>query len=182
MKKIIILFLIFIFFGILFKEVYAGKQAKDFPYWGPIMSCNTQKMSETFGVIDKNEGWVGGYCDPCSSFCDLLATGQNALFFAITLALFGAAPLLFLISGVFYVISRGNPQKIQKAKDMFFNVVKGIVIILLSFIIVNTFFVILAPKVPGIDFVKWNQISCNPESVPGSNVEWFKRCRQSNQK
>jgi len=176
MKKIIILFLIFIFFGILFKEVYAGKQAKDFPYWGPIMSCNTEKLIEGGGK------WNGAYCDPCSSFCDLLATGQNALFFAITLALFGAAPLLFLISGVFYVISRGNPQKIQKAKDMFFNVVKGIVIILLSFIIVNTFFVILAPKVPGIDFVKWNQISCNPESVPGSNVEWLKRCKQSNQK
>ena len=175
MKKIIILFLIFIFFGILFKEVYAGQQAKTIPYWGPIMSCNTQKMSQTFGSVFKTEGWGGGYCDPCSSFCDLLATGQNALFFAITLALFGAAPLLFLISGVFYVISRGNPQKIQKAKDMFFNVVKGIVIILLSFIIVNTFFVILAPKVPGIDFVKWNQINCNPESVPGSNVPWIKR-------
>jgi hypothetical protein len=175
MKKIIILFLIFIFFGILFKEVYAGQQAKEFPYWGPIMSCNTEKMSETVGNIDKTSGWLGAYSDPCSSFCDLLATGQNALFFAITLALFGAAPLLFLISGVFYVISRGNPQKIQKAKDMFFNVVKGIVIILLSFIIVNTFFVILAPKVPGIDFVKWNQISCNPESVPGSNVPWIKR-------
>jgi hypothetical protein len=57
---------------------------------------------------------------------------------------------------------------------MFFNVVKGIVIILLSFIIINTFFVILAPQVPGIDFAKWNQISCNPESIPGSNLELYK--------
>jgi len=172
MKKIIILFLIFIFFGILFKEVYAGGQAKTIPYWGPIMSCNTEKLSET---VDKTSGWLGAYTDPCSSFCDLLATGQNALFFGITLALFGAAPLLFVIIGIYYVISRGNVEKTKKAKDMFFNVVKGIVIILLSFIIVNTFFVILAPKVPGIDFAKWNQISCNPESVPGSNVPWNKR-------
>jgi len=168
MKKIIILFLIFIFFGILFKEVYA-QQAKGFPYWGPIMSCNTEKLIEGGGK------WNGAYADPCSSFCDLLATGQNALFFGITLALFGAAPLLFVIIGIYYVISRGNVEKTKKAKDMFFNVVKGIVIILLSFIIVNTFFVILAPKVPGIDFAKWNQISCNPESVPGSNVLWNKR-------
>jgi hypothetical protein len=172
MKKIIIVFLIFIFFGILFKEVYAGQQAKEFPYWGPIMSCNTEKLSET---VDETSGWLGAYADPCSSFCDLLATGQNALFFGITLALFGAAPLLFVIIGIYYVISRGNVEKTKKAKDMFFNVVKGIVIILLSFIIVNTFFVIIAPKVPGIDFAKWNQISCNPESVPGSNVPWNKR-------
>jgi len=176
MKKIIILFLIFIFFGILFKEVYA-EQAKNFPYWGPIMSCNTKKLSETVGIINKKTGLFGAYADPCSSFCDLLATGQNALFFAITLALFGAAPLLFLIVGVNYIISRGNSQKIQKAKDMFFNVVKGIVIILLSFIIVNTFFVILAPKVPGTDISRWNQIQCNPESIPGSNVPWIKRSK-----
>jgi len=175
MKKIIILFLIFIFFGILFKEVYAGGQAKTIPYWGPIMSCNTEKLSETVGNIDKTSGWLGAYADPCSSFCDLLATGQNALFFGITLALFGAAPLLFVIIGVYYIISRGNVEKTKKAKDMFFNVVKGIVIILLSFIIVNTFFVILAPKVTGVDFAKWNQISCNPESVPGSNVPWNKK-------
>jgi hypothetical protein len=175
MKKIVILFLILVFCGMFFGEVYAEQQAKTFPYWGPIMSCNTKKLME-------GDKWLGGYCDPCSNICDLLATLQNVLYLAISLALFAAAPILFVIVGIYYIISRGNVEKTKKAKDMFFNVVKGIVIILLSFIIVNTFFVILAPKVEKVDFVKWNQISCSPESIPGSNVEWLKRCTQSNQK
>jgi hypothetical protein len=173
-KRIIILFLIFVFFGVLFNEVYAGGQAKAIPYWGPIMSCNTEKLIETVGVTNKKSGFFGAYADPCSNICDLFATGQNALFFAITLGLFAGAPIAFMIVGFYYVISRGNTDRTKKAKDMFFNVVKGVVIILLSFIIINTFFVILAPQVPGIDFAKWNQISCNPESIPGSNLEFYK--------
>jgi len=157
MKKIIILFLIFIFFGILFNEVYAQIDGKKFPYWGPIMSCNTIKAKI-------------GYSNPCSSFCDLLATGQNALFFGITLALFVGAPILFVIIGFYYIISRGSVEKTQKAKSMFFNVIMGIVIILLSFVIINTFFVILSPQVPGTNFSRWNQIQCNPGLIPGSYV------------
>lgn len=168
MKKVIILFLILVFCGMFFDKVYAGQQAKTLPYWGPIMSCNTEKLIE-------GGQWLGAYKDPCSNFCDLLATLQNVLYLAISLALFAFAPILFVIVGIYYIISRGNVEKTKKAKDIFFNVIKGIVIVLLSFIIVNTLFVILAPKVPGVNFATWNQISCSPESVPGSNVPWIKK-------
>jgi branched-subunit amino acid ABC-type transport system permease component len=97
------------------------------------------------------------------------------LYLAISLALFAVAPILFVIVGIYYIISRGNVEKTKKAKDIFFNVIKGIVIVLLSFIIVNTLFVIFSPKVPEVNFVTWNQISCSPESIPGSNVPWIKK-------
>ena len=97
------------------------------------------------------------------------------MYFAISLALFAFAPILFVIIGINFIVSRGNTEKTKKAKEMFFNIIKGVVIVLLSFIIVNTLFVILAPKVPGVNFATWNQISCSSESVPGSNVPWIKK-------
>ncbi|MGB9608769.1 MAG: hypothetical protein ACPL3E_00120, partial [Minisyncoccia bacterium] len=78
---------------------FALAEAK-FPYWGPIMSCNTKPIDTSVGVTDPSKkANLGRYADPCSSLCDLIATGQNAIYLGITLALFVLAPIFFVVGG-----------------------------------------------------------------------------------
>lgn len=138
--------------------------AAGIPYWGPIMSCNTIRL--------ESGGWLGKYKNPCSSLCDLLATMQNAISLGITIALFVLAPILFMVGGFYLVTSGGNQERLGKGKKIFINTAWGVAIVLLSFVIVNTFLVILAPKISNeVNFARWNEIQCNPSKLPGT-VEW----------
>lgn len=148
MKKIFILVFVFLILGLIsFPAIGAG-----FPYWGPVMSCNTPTTHR------------------CSSLCDLLATLQNALYLGITIAMFIVAPIFFLVGGFYMIISQGDESKVKKGRKIITSTVWGIVIILTAFIIVNTIFIIIGPKVGGGKF-NWSEIQCNPRELPGT-VEW----------
>ncbi len=151
-KKIILLItlLIFIFGSFSFTE------AASFPYWRPIMSCNTHRNPD------------GSFADPCRSFCDILATTKNAIYFGITLVLVVIAPLAFLIGGIILIVSRGNEVMIKKGRAILTNALWGVVITLIAFTIVNQLLTILASKSSNTKIANWNEIQCNPSELPGT--------------
>src|SRR5438067_7627261 len=75
--------------------------AAGIPYWGPLLSC-------TGNVPDKTG--IPNSLPHCESICDLLVTAQNILRFAITLALFAIAPLLFAWGAILLITSGGSPE------------------------------------------------------------------------
>ncbi|MCS6788999.1 MAG: pilin [Patescibacteria group bacterium] len=158
-KKILIISLFSLFLTFIFtRSVLAEKIS--IPFWGPIMSCNTQRIENSI---------AGKYSDPCSSLCDLISTAQRAIYLGITFALFIFAPLIFLIGSFLIILSRGNQKKIEEGKNMLKNTAWGVAIILLAFVIVNTFFVLLGPKISDGKY-NWSEIEC-PSNLPGT-VNW----------
>lgn len=58
--------------------------------------------------------------------------------FNVVLALAGAIAVAFIVwAGIQYVLSRGEPAKIKQAKDTILYALIGIVVVMLSFVIVN---------------------------------------------
>jgi len=76
--------------------------------------------------------------EPISGGSDLTVAGIIKSLITFILAFAAAIAVLFLIiGGILYMTSGGNDEKIKKAKSMIFSAIIGVVVILLSFIIVN---------------------------------------------
>lgn len=96
---------------------------------------------------------------PCNgadcSLCDLATLAQNILNTAIYLAVFLSAGL-FAWAGWQYLTAQGNSGKAGAARQTFWNVGVGLVIILAAWLIVDTIMKTLTPN--GGKFGPWNQI------------------------
>lgn len=135
------------------------------PYWGPIVSCVGAKTT-------------GSNLPVCSSFCDVLATGQNVLKMGITLALYIIAPIFFVWGGVLIMLAGGDPGKVKDARKMLLAVAIGVAIVLVAFVAVDSFFTFFAKlpsswpgSRPGFQpQVSWSEIKCNvePQAPPVS--------------
>ncbi|MDO8302129.1 MAG: hypothetical protein Q7T18_02705, partial [Sedimentisphaerales bacterium] len=106
------------------------------PYWGPLVSC-------TGGTPGGSDNKV------CDNFCDLVKTAQNFLKFAMTIAIYIVAPIFLVWGGILVLTSGGSEQKVTEARKMLTSVAIGIGIILGSYVIVNTFFVLMGVVFPG---------------------------------
>ena len=73
----------------------------------------------------------------CQSICDVADLANNILNLVIYTAVF-VAGVLFAWAGWKYVTAGGNPGKAAKAKQVFWNVTIGLVIILAAYLIVQT--------------------------------------------
>lgn len=125
-----------------------------FPYWGPLLSCTASSPS-----VSGNSS-----LPPCQNICDLLATAQRILYFIITIAIFIIAPIMFVWGGVLFITSMGSAERIASGRKMITAAVIGVVLVMCSFLIVNTFFY-LAAKFPGSTAgdIKWSEITCTPQ-------------------
>jgi hypothetical protein len=146
------------------------------PYWGPIVSC------------------VGGASTKglptCTSLCDLFSTAQNVLRLGVTIALYIMVPIYVLYGG-FKVATTGiSGDKIATVRKMFFEILIGIIIILGSFTIINTFMNGLAGVLGGKNETStWLKISCfrqgteetTQSSEPKGPCPGSKGCPECNQ-
>jgi len=115
---------------------------------------STQFVSAS-GLPDRIVPCSGPDCDVCS----LVALGQNIFNFLIFFSLIFAT-LLFINAGALYLFSPANPANISKAHRIFTNTLVGILIILCSWLIVNTVMQNLYDSDEG--WGPWNQILCRP--------------------
>lgn len=122
------------------------------PYWGPIVSC-------VGGAPTKDS--KGNDIPTCTSLCDLFSTAQNVLRLAVTISLYVIVPAYILYAG-FKVATAGiSGDKIATVRKMFLQIVLGIVIILGSFTLINTFMNGLSGVLGGKDSSStWLKISC----------------------
>ncbi len=126
-------------------------------YWGPILSCTGSELVNT-GRTDQE-------LKQCKSFCDLLKTGQNAVYFGMTLVLFLAVPVLLVVGGIMIIFAGANPGLFTQGKKIITGTVVGLMLTLGSFIIVNTLLWAVGAK---SEKVGWPIVSCNPENMPGT--------------
>jgi hypothetical protein len=89
--------------------------------------------------------------------CELVQLSNNIVRFIIGLiAVVGA--IIMVYAGYLLVTSRGNVSQMQRAKEMFTNILIGIVIMLSAFLVVNTVMSILVGS--NASLVNWNNIDC----------------------
>ena len=129
MKKFIFLFLAIIAI-ILPSFALAAPNLWPTGFWGPLISC-----------LGNYSG--GGTLPPCTSLCDLINTIENIIYFAISIVIFILAPILFAWGGILYMISRGSPDGLTKAKSVLTKTLLGVAIVLCAWLIVNTFINVL---------------------------------------
>ncbi len=95
------------------------------------------------------------------TFCDALSFAQNLINFALYYLLFPLGIIMIIVGGVMYIMYGAQPSLQGQGKKLITNAVTGIAIVLLSWVIVNTIFNVLAGTQQPNGFpYPWYQISC----------------------
>ena len=124
----------------------AALAAPSFPYWGPLVSC----------------GPGTGGAQTCTSLCDLLYTGQNVLYFAMSVALLILGPVMIVVGGLMIATSAGSEERIKTGRKVITGAVIGVLIMLAAYVIIASFLRAVGANVgTGADQVPWPDIQCN---------------------
>lgn len=133
------------------------------PYWGPLVSCTG--APGTVPVASNNNQPL----PQCQSFCDLLHTGQNFVRFGMTIALYIAAPLIFIFGGIKILTARGDVGAVKTARKIMWDTVMGIAVVLCAYLIVNTFFWAMGIVFKGpsgtVSQSSWSEIKCDVQAA-----------------
>ena len=132
-------------------------------YWGPLLSCTGNYNQVVPPGTDPK-----GVKNICTSFCDILQTGQNVIDFAMTLALFIGVPVMITLGGILLMISGagGEEEKRKAAKDMIVSAVIGAGITLGAYLILSTFLWLFGNGPTSAVQVSWPEIKCNIPPAP----------------
>jgi len=114
---------------------------------------------------------------PCTGvdcdFCHLVELSTNIINFFVYLAVAGAT-LMFMWAGILYVTSGPNPDNIGKAHKIFFNVLIGLIVVLGSWMIVNTIlYAVVSDSAEKKGIAPWVQVLCTgtPRSIAGTGPD-----------
>ncbi len=88
----------------------------------------------------------GGAGEPACQICHLWQLFSNVINFMIFKLTLPIGVFMIVIAGLMYLISAGEEKKIQLAKNIILNVVIGIVLIMSSWLIVDTLIKTLASQ------------------------------------
>lgn len=144
----------FLVFTALLLPVAASAQSIFWNFKEPILTCTANDPSK----LPPGEGAPQ---KQCQNFCDLLATGQNVLKVGLTIALLVIAPIMFLLGGILMIISRGNKEQYTAGVKTITGAAMGAALILVSFVIVNTFFYFAGLRSGGpVSTSTWFKIQC----------------------
>jgi len=103
----------------------------------------------------------GGRAQAACTFCDFFVLIYNVIQFA----LFTLGPvlvaLMIMIGGFYILTGAGNPAQVQKGKNTVTWAILGYVLMMASWMIVNTIFVVIDLNVSWSGLGKWYEINCN---------------------
>lgn len=179
-----IIFLIFLFIvlssNLLISDNFASAHNPDDAnaFWRPGQplvpcggkgACINNRCSDIVGPCRTDADCSQPVCDQCQLF--------HLLRHLIDLALIWVTPIvgtfLFVIAGVYMLISAGNPALVATGKKIFKDTIIGIIIVLLAWVIVNTLIKSLADTSRVGSGGNWFQVSCsdiglnpNPNPLP----------------
>jgi hypothetical protein len=119
-----------------------------------ISSPQTTGLSEAQIKADKKGSGLVPCTDTCD-FNDVLRLVNNLISFLITTLFIPIVILLFMYAGYRYITAEGNPNKVVNLKKMVWRIVVGMLIVLCSWLIVNTILTILTKDPNGaLQFLK----------------------------
>ena len=101
----------------------------------------------------------GGVDEPVCTWCHLFQVFKNVIDYALMI-IFPLAAIMIVYGGITMMIARDNATKFSQGKDIMTAAVVGILIALLSWLILDTVFKIIAPGFEG-NFGPWNELICS---------------------
>ena len=108
----------------------------------------------------------GGENEEACTLCDLFLMLDNAIDFLIAPpdgVIFLIATVIFIIGGIMFLVSSGEPEKIATAKKAMTNAILGMMIIFVAWLFINLFYRVIGYKK---DWGPWNQIECSVNHAP----------------
>jgi predicted small integral membrane protein len=95
-------------------------------------------------LIAPNQSWAqlvpcGGSGQPDCQLCHIFVLLNNLIAFVLTRLVPTAAALMIVIGGLAFLISGADPAKLNKAKQIVWAAVIGLVVIFLAWVFINTF-------------------------------------------
>ena len=100
----------------------------------------------------------GGPNEKDCTWCHLFQVAKNVIDFMLMI-IFPLAAIMIVYGGILMMTAGDKPDRFSKGKSVMTAAVIGILIALLSWLILDTVFKILAPGFEG-KFGPWNELSC----------------------
>jgi len=122
-----------------------------------------------FPLILSAKGLVpcGGPDERECTACDLLVLIQNVINFVLKAAFIICIGLI-IYGGFRWMFSFGNESNISSGQKVIMSAIFGLIIVLASWIIVNTILWLLSPKIEGVDIKStWFKLECYPSEGGG---------------
>lgn len=148
---------IFLFTAVMLVSfVFPAQAQAQFNFFkGPLVPCgNDVKTGPWQDEFGGEYMCIVGECTTCG----LVTLASNLINFAIFLGVILAA-LLFAYAGGLYLFSAANPGNISKAHKIFWDVLLGLVIILVAWMVIDTVMKVLYGNGPQ-GWGPWNTILC----------------------
>ena len=107
---------------------------------------------------------------PFCNLCDIPVLIKNLIDYMTFYVALPLAAVMFVVAGYFYLIAGGSPQKVSQAREVFLTTIKGLGIVLLSWLVIAEIMVLLVggstttAKFAGLS-LPWNQLE-SPASCP----------------
>ena len=121
--------------------------ANGIPFWGlpdgGVISCTGYTTNDKVGEVPMSTK------QHCTNFCDMVDTVINIIYYAMTLALFVFAPILFVWGGLMILVAGANPSNLESAKKILQGTAIGVVIVLTSFLMIKTLVTVIGFDLPG---------------------------------
>lgn len=115
-------------------------------------------------VLPANAGGLvpcGGPGEGMCTLCDFFRLGQNIINFLLTDVALPLTTVMIAVGGVMLAISGGSPKRQELGKKILTSAVIGLIVVLASWLILNTVINLLAggEKPTGFPW-PWNEIQC----------------------
>ncbi|HUC31620.1 MAG TPA: hypothetical protein VMR99_02965 [Candidatus Paceibacterota bacterium] len=115
-------------------------------FWGPIVWCTGDYLTNTPTNPNQNNQVAmptGGQPAACTNLCDLIETFINIIYLAISIAIFIITPIMVVWGGIMIMFSGANPGTLETGKKILLGTVIGLVIVLCSYLLINTVLYVL---------------------------------------
>ena len=124
-------------------------------FWGPIVWCTGNYLP---GAQGHQVSGPKGPPAACNNLCDLIGTVVNVIYLAISIAIFIIAPIILVVGGVMIMLAGANPGMLENGKKALMSAVIGLIIVLCSYLIVNT--VLWALNITAVGGFNGNPSTC----------------------
>jgi hypothetical protein len=159
--------ILIILFFLVFSFVFLPKNTLLFAQYGPHGDCSSPNPCKG-GIVpcgrtcddDSTPNDECAHCNLCHVFI-LIQRVISTLLVPLAIALVG---LMAMVAGVLFITASGDPGRIMQARKTITAAVIGLVIVLLSWTIINTIIAFATNNTQnGIGIIfgqKWNEINC----------------------
>lgn len=118
-------------------------------------------FADAAGLVPCGGRDAAGNDEPPCTLCHLIIGIDGIIDWGFTILVF-VAILVIVIAGIMYIISTGNEQEMEKAKNMVKQALTGAIIVFGAWLLINTTMMLMGTKSDlGIGVSGWSSFTCN---------------------